>query len=225
MELFKALVLVEKVCYIACLNRIYGNLPLAITTLDCIAAERPLPCSLCMQRSGLTLKFGPSPLPPGYPPLPPFSSVPTTAAGPSTASGTATTSTTTKKKLPKSPAAIAAANEKKLKLTCKERTLAETALGQFGESVYQAERDNGPYPYIPRSSYFPSPMMQKILDELMKITTMEVLTSYTASWMHLPAHGIALLHVITGLRDKFMALRNDARIIRNANAHAAAALK
>ncbi|KZP20923.1 hypothetical protein FIBSPDRAFT_1044497 [Athelia psychrophila] len=54
MELAKALFLTEKTCYVASCNRIYGNLPLESSTTDCITAERPLPCSLCCQRSGRT---------------------------------------------------------------------------------------------------------------------------------------------------------------------------
>ncbi|KAJ7635589.1 P-loop containing nucleoside triphosphate hydrolase protein [Mycena polygramma] len=47
----KALVLSETLCIIAAINRHYANPPLEITTLDCIAAKRPLPCSLCSARA------------------------------------------------------------------------------------------------------------------------------------------------------------------------------
>ncbi|KAF7372288.1 P-loop containing nucleoside triphosphate hydrolase protein [Mycena venus] len=41
LEHAKALLLTEKECYIATLNRIYQNPPLETTTLDCITAQRP----------------------------------------------------------------------------------------------------------------------------------------------------------------------------------------
>ncbi|KAJ6505453.1 P-loop containing nucleoside triphosphate hydrolase protein [Mycena sanguinolenta] len=54
METARALVLVEKKCYVGLINKLYGNPPLDITTLDCTQANRPLPCSLCLARSGKT---------------------------------------------------------------------------------------------------------------------------------------------------------------------------
>ncbi|KAJ7838415.1 hypothetical protein B0H13DRAFT_1911843 [Mycena leptocephala] len=57
MEHAKALVLTEKICYIAAINRIYENPPLATTTLD--------------SRKNITISFPPSPLPSGLK-LPPF---------------------------------------------------------------------------------------------------------------------------------------------------------
>ena len=173
--------------------------------------RRALPCSLCALRSGRTLAFSPSSLPLGYTPLPPLR----TALAPLPAG---TTPATAKNK--KLPAAIAASNEKKLKLTPKERTQAETGLCRFGESVFRAERCHGLHPYHPRSSYFPSPMVNK-----MKITTRAILASYTTTRMHSPTHSAALMDTITGLRDNSAALRNEARTTRNANARAAAALK
>ena len=49
----KALVITEKHCYIACINACYEN-PSSdssrpdLSCLDCLAAGRPLPCSLCL---------------------------------------------------------------------------------------------------------------------------------------------------------------------------------
>lgn len=67
MDLGKAGVLVEKKCYIANFNLLYGN---ETTYQDCIEASRRLPCSLCMPRSDIIPEFLPSPLPPGCPPFP-----------------------------------------------------------------------------------------------------------------------------------------------------------
>ncbi|KAJ6481518.1 hypothetical protein C8R47DRAFT_1197718 [Mycena vitilis] len=53
----KALVLTETLCIIAAINRHYANPSLEITTLDCIAARRPLPCSLCSARAKRKITF------------------------------------------------------------------------------------------------------------------------------------------------------------------------
>jgi hypothetical protein len=107
------------------------------------------------------------------------------------------------KKKSKSPAANVTPIKKKLKLSRKERAEVEMALIEFGETVWQAEHYSGLHPYRPRSSYFPSPMIQSILDGLMKIHTMEVLATHSASWAHHSGHSAALLDVITHLRIKF----------------------
>ncbi|KAJ7336922.1 hypothetical protein DFH08DRAFT_964878 [Mycena albidolilacea] len=57
MEAVKAQFLVEKKCYYAFLSSLYGNPPLELTTLDCVAAKRPLPCSLCLPRSKKTITY------------------------------------------------------------------------------------------------------------------------------------------------------------------------
>ncbi|KAJ7885657.1 hypothetical protein B0H14DRAFT_3431613 [Mycena olivaceomarginata] len=44
MDTVKAQFLIEKWCYYSFLNRHYANPPLELTTLDCLAAKRPLPC-------------------------------------------------------------------------------------------------------------------------------------------------------------------------------------
>ena len=72
----KDLVITEKHCYIACINACYENPSLDpsrpdLSRLDCLAAGRPLPCSLCLARQGVgTLVFSPSPFPAGSAPLP-----------------------------------------------------------------------------------------------------------------------------------------------------------
>lgn len=65
LEHAKVLLLTEQQCYIAALNRIYQSPPLETTTLDCIAANRRLPCSLCATRNNIHLDFPTPPLPHG----------------------------------------------------------------------------------------------------------------------------------------------------------------
>ncbi|KAF8192288.1 P-loop containing nucleoside triphosphate hydrolase protein [Mycena galopus ATCC 62051] len=53
----KAGILVETMCFNAARNRIWKNEPLKETDRDCIAANRPLPCSLCAQRANISVTF------------------------------------------------------------------------------------------------------------------------------------------------------------------------
>ncbi|KAJ7210266.1 P-loop containing nucleoside triphosphate hydrolase protein, partial [Mycena haematopus] len=118
METAKALMLVEKHCYYALINKHYGNPPLETTTLDCIAADRPLPCSLCLPRSDKVLTFAPSPSAIPFPPLIPQQS------------NTSRLSST-----PSHPS-----SRRKLKLTAKERKFAGTALKKFRNTLRVQEQ-------------------------------------------------------------------------------------
>lgn len=57
MDLAKALLLIEKICYIATINHIYQNLNLEETMLDCVQAKCLLPCSLCCSRYKIPVSF------------------------------------------------------------------------------------------------------------------------------------------------------------------------
>ncbi|KAF8205450.1 hypothetical protein K438DRAFT_2096825 [Mycena galopus ATCC 62051] len=61
MDVCKAQFITESHCYTAFLNQYYQNPPLETSTLDCIAANRALPCILCLSHSSKTLQF-PAPL-------------------------------------------------------------------------------------------------------------------------------------------------------------------
>ncbi|KAF7334889.1 P-loop containing nucleoside triphosphate hydrolase protein [Mycena sanguinolenta] len=67
MDPAKAEFLVETTCLNAVRNRRWQNEPLSETTRDCIAAERPLPCSLCAARANITITFPRRDIP--YPPF------------------------------------------------------------------------------------------------------------------------------------------------------------
>ncbi|KAJ7143996.1 P-loop containing nucleoside triphosphate hydrolase protein [Mycena epipterygia] len=146
LEHAKALVLTEKQCYIAALNHIYQNPPSETATLDCIAAQRRLPCSLCAERENLHPTFSAPPLPAGIE-LPLFISPPVN---------------------PMSP------QEKKLKLTKKEREQAEPALAEFGETVRRAERRNAAHRNRPKSSFFPQSIMNSVLDSLLALVPLRL---------------------------------------------------
>lgn len=60
-----ALLLIETKCYTACINKIYSNPPIEISSLDCISAGRLILCSLCAERTNtqLSISSNPSPFP------------------------------------------------------------------------------------------------------------------------------------------------------------------
>jgi hypothetical protein len=134
----RALLLVENQCYISALNRIYHP-PLATTTLDCIAAKRRLPSSLCATRNEVSLTFAASPLPPGMK-LSLFT--------------------------PPNSNDIVSALQKKLRLIT-EREYADAYLVKFGKKVRPTERKHPVNQNRPKTSYLPSSVMKSILDQLL----------------------------------------------------------
>ncbi|KAJ7892299.1 hypothetical protein B0H14DRAFT_2560352 [Mycena olivaceomarginata] len=113
----KALILIEVICYIAFINRHYSNPPTETSLLDCIAAKRLLPCSLCPARTKRTTIF---PSPPSAALLPALT-VPKAAA-------------TSKVPVPR-----------KLKVKRKEREIATTALVEFRNNVRALEQLGGKF--------------------------------------------------------------------------------
>ncbi|KAJ7059061.1 P-loop containing nucleoside triphosphate hydrolase protein [Mycena amicta] len=57
MDLGKAKLLTETVCLVASRNRTWNNPPIEKTTMDCITAKRPLPCSLCSARAKIVVEL------------------------------------------------------------------------------------------------------------------------------------------------------------------------
>jgi hypothetical protein len=182
-----ALLLTEKKCYIGLLNTVYGNNFSNTSILDCIAAKRRLPCSLCLTHSELALDFPPSPLPEGLPGLVAFKDL------------TATTVLSTK-----------------ALMTRKERTYADAELLKFGEIVQTTETRNDLHVYRPRSSYFPIPIITSILDSLTTISTEPNLHAIIPTWTYINSHhGTALFTLILRIQNKISADWETARITRN----------
>ncbi|PPQ98765.1 hypothetical protein CVT26_014348 [Gymnopilus dilepis] len=187
----KALVITEKVCHIACVNRCYGNPSLdparpELSTLDCIAAGRRLPCNLCLDRVGGNLQeFLPSPLPPGFLPLPVLTA-PQTGSKPSRA--------------------------KKDRLTKKEREIAEKPLHDFGEYVRRKELYTDSNKYRPRSSYFPTHILASILDALLVIHFPADLEHIlNNSWPYYLQHGSKLYDVVIEIQASINLQRSIAK--------------
>lgn len=185
----KALVIAEKSCYIACINTCYANPSLDpscpdLSRLDCVAAGRQLPCSLCLPRLGnRPLVFPPSPLPVGSAPFPIL------------------TAPRTSHRLPATP--------KKDKLKKKEREAAQKHLLNFGESIRQIERRSDTHKYRPRSSYLPSRVLSLILDKLLVIHFPSELDQLlNGSWSYYSSHGNALFDSIIEIQVSIAVQRN-----------------
>lgn len=157
-----------------------------LSRLDCLAAGRPLPCSLCLARQGVgTLVFSPSPFPAGLTPLPVL---------------------TAPQAIPRS------STSKKDKLKKKEREAAETHLLKFGESIRQLERRSDNHAYRPRSSYFPSRILSLILDTLLTIHVPSDLDHIlNDSWAYYSSHGPALFDSILQIQTSITVQQNTAR--------------
>lgn len=142
--------------------------------LDCIAAGRRLPCSLCLSRQGGAIAF----IPPAPEGLFPILSLPKTVA-------------------------LKSSMKKKEKLNRKERSAAEKHLLEFGESIRQVERFSDSHKYRPRSSYFPLDVLTSILDNLFIIHFPSHLKDLLdQSWIYYNTHGTALYDSIIEIQTR-----------------------
>ncbi|KAE9384400.1 hypothetical protein BT96DRAFT_1008118 [Gymnopus androsaceus JB14] len=140
-----ALLLTKKICYIACINRIYCNPPLALTDCDCIAADRAVKYSLCSKRAGITISLESSPTSTPFPKQPPVQS------------------TSSRKK------------STSLDLTKKEHEKVVPLLVKFSESVWETESLTELHQFRPRESYFLLGMQNCILSNFLHISSLEML--------------------------------------------------
>ena len=142
--------------------------------LDCIAAGRRLPCSLCLSRQGGAITF----IPPAPEGLFPILSLPKTVASKSSM-------------------------KKKEKLNKKERSAAEKHLLEFAESIRQVERFSDSHKYRPRSSYFPLDVLTSILDNLLIIHFPSHLKDLLdQSWIYYNTHETALYDSIIDIQTR-----------------------
>ncbi|KAJ7621675.1 hypothetical protein B0H17DRAFT_1151771 [Mycena rosella] len=187
LEHSKVLILTEKTCYIAAINRVYGNPPLSTTTLDCITAKGRLPCSLCAARDEIELDF-PSPRLLSGTKLPLFTAPP--AAAPLSAA------------------------EKKLRLTKKEREQVQLSVIKFGESVRRAERKNATHQDRPKSSYLPMSLIKSILDNLLSLDSITRLEPLVQRWVFATGHRVRLYAALHTLRATINSQRETERLKR-----------
>jgi hypothetical protein len=186
----------ETACINATENCIYGNKPFDISMLDCISANRPLPCNRCIAHSPKALEFPSSPLPPGCLPLVPFA-----------------------------PAAVSSSTPPASKLCSKtlmkkERDAAQTKLVAFGETVRLAEHGLGHHGYWPRASFFSLPTILLILNMLLADITAVTLQAAIPKWPYFNKYGDRLLELALQLRDDIKTACTYVLLLQNANAQA-----
>jgi hypothetical protein len=187
MNIAKAEFITETRCYIAFLNRHYNNPPLETSTLDCIAAKRLLPCSLCLTRAKKTLDF---PAPESTPTFPPLQSV--------------------------SAAKHHSTGPKKRKETRKERESAKNRLTEFRNSICSQEHKSGRFVEHPQTMFLPSSILTIILDKLLSISSLSDLQSLVQNWRHREAHSAGLHKVIIAIETDIQKGRRVARDTKNA---------
>ncbi|KAJ6448023.1 hypothetical protein C8R45DRAFT_791971, partial [Mycena sanguinolenta] len=172
MTIAKAELITEARCHVAYLNKHYDNPPLEISTLDCIAAKRPLPCGLCLSRTRRTLTFPAPPTAPSYPPLTPVTSARTSARTGST----------------------------KAKLTREERVTAYARLAKFRNELRRKEHKRGKFLEHPTIMFLPSSLHNRLLDRLFSISSLSDLQHVVHDWRHRDAQSNALYDLIVVIK-------------------------
>ncbi|KAJ7098441.1 hypothetical protein C8R43DRAFT_1168127 [Mycena crocata] len=195
MNLLKAQFILEEKCYISFLNRHYSNPPLETSTLDCIAAKRTLPCSLCLARTERTLTF---PAPPSTPNFPALKPIP--VARKSTAS-----------------------TPKRLKLTVKEQDTATKSLKKFRSQLRQQEHKAGRFLEHPEIVFLPPSIHAILLTNILSITSLSELQSTIPTWRHRELHSAPLFDAIVKVQSEILKKRDLTRKIRNSAARQQAA--
>ncbi|KAK6974154.1 P-loop containing nucleoside triphosphate hydrolase protein [Favolaschia claudopus] len=190
-----ALVLSESKCYIAAINRIYQNPPLETSALDCISAKRLLPCSLCGKRKKINIEFPSSPLPSGMT-LPPFIALATAHSAPLTP------------------------EEKKLKLSKKEREDVMLALGKFAEDLRRAEQHHPDNQHRPKSAYFPSSLREHLAAKLLSLDSLFDLHALLTTWNFASSYAGLLYDLVVELQATIRSDRETARLEKNAKQRA-----
>ncbi|KAJ7214351.1 P-loop containing nucleoside triphosphate hydrolase protein [Mycena pura] len=195
-----ALVLSESTCYTAAINKIYRNPPLETSTLDCISAHRPLPCSLCATRKNIKISFSSPPLPAGVT-LAPFCP-PSFAQSPPLST-----------------------EEKKLKLKKKERDLVVCALEKFANGVRLVEQRHTENQHRPKSSYFPSTFRDALAANLLSLNSLFDVHALVSSWIFAASHAGALYDLVVELQATIRSDRDTARLKKNAKQRASRTTK
>ncbi|KAJ7776978.1 P-loop containing nucleoside triphosphate hydrolase protein [Mycena maculata] len=186
----KALILTETHCYIAFINRHYSNPPLETSTLDCIAANRLLPCSLCLTRAKRTLVFSAPSSSTILPVLTPPSAVPSRKV----------------------------AIPRKLKLKLKEKDNVTAALIVFRDKLRVKEQMQRKFRNMPATLFLPTSLQTTILDNLLSLKSETDLVPLLTAWPHRMQHTAALFSCIKTIQRSIHAQREVDRVARNAKA-------
>ncbi|KAK6996217.1 p-loop containing nucleoside triphosphate hydrolase protein [Favolaschia claudopus] len=189
MSMTKARFILEKTCYIAFLNKHYQNPPSETAYLDCLAAKRALPCSLCLERADKTIEFS---APASAIALPPLESP---------------TSNST-----------AVPQRKKLKLTRVERQNADSRLIRLRNSIRLQEHKAGRFLELPQNMFLSTSLRSSLLDKLLSIDSIDILNMHVRDWRHRTHHSNALYDIILDLQTEVRDDREAARKAQNAAA-------
>lgn len=171
----KVVFLAEQVYRVACENIIYDNPPPETSQMDCIQAERPVPCDLCCTRYSIPAQQ--------FPPsadetiLPPFI-LPSIAM-----------------KKQKAQKTVDKLKEKEVEWV-KERFVT------YEEHLYAEEQLLAPHRYHPCSLYFPKSLREVITLNILKIKSRADLNVILASneWPFIETQGSSLFDIISSLQ-------------------------
>ncbi|KAJ7183910.1 P-loop containing nucleoside triphosphate hydrolase protein [Mycena filopes] len=177
----KALILTELTCLNAFTNGHYSNPPLETSTLDCIAARRLLPCSLCCARAGLSFAFSAPPSSPQLAPLVP----------------------------PLAPNLSKSRSTRKSKLSAKEKESATTKLTEVRDEIRAEEQLSGNFRNLPPVLFLPSSIRNNILDKLLTIESETDRPPLVASWSFRHHYTDRLYERISSIQTTVNAARKE----------------
>lgn len=186
----KVVFLSETFCRVACENLLYDNPPHETSRLDCVQANRPLPCDLCSSRYHiLEPEFSPSA---DQTTLPPF----------------ILPESTTKQRKPRKKA-------DELKETELEET--KVAFVAYEEQLYAKERLVAPHRYCPRALYFSDTLRDTLAVQLLKIKSQAMLNVILASneWPFIESQGSNLFDLISSLQTGIISRRQTTKSKRS----------
>jgi hypothetical protein len=111
--------------------------------------------------------------------------------------------------------------QKKLRLTKKEHEYSDTHLVKFGENVRWTERKHTVNQNRPKSSYFPSSVIESILDQLLALDTLAPLEHIVQSWFFFSSGYLTPLYaLIQNLQKSIRTQREEAWLAKNAKQQA-----
>ncbi len=104
----------------------------------------------------------------------------------------------------------------------KEKEASQERLLAFDAAVWTAERNSPSEQNRPRSSFFPAPLINRLLASLLKISSLEDLNAILSSesWEFIPTQHDALFTVINQTQREIQDQRKTSRRSRNAKQRA-----
>ncbi|KAJ7870287.1 hypothetical protein B0H14DRAFT_3440121 [Mycena olivaceomarginata] len=110
--------------------------------------------------------------------------------------------------------------DKAPKLTKKEHEEAESALVEFGNTVYRAEHKLPSNRSRPKSAYFPSSIVHSLVDNLLGLDSLTKLEKLVEPWYFSCEYRVRLYAIVHDLFSSISARREQARLDKNAKQRA-----